>query len=367
MNVIISRDELQKRLADIQSVVDKKTTMPILGHFLLSAGEKPFVSATDLETAIKEPVILQEVKEGGELCIPARKLYEIVREVEGDIKIESEGVEWVKLKAGKSNFRLACMNPEDFPKWPGLSDKVDVEIEAGKLLNMIEKTLYSAGESDSRYTLNSLLFHIKPQEKTFTVIGTDGHRLSAINDTIEVETEEEIKVIVPRKSASELRKFLSSEEGRIRMEIATNHVAFNIGEIQFLVRLIEGTYPNYEQVIPVGNEKIIGILREEFIKSLRRVSVISRDHSNAVKIDVSPGALTFTASNPDIGEAKDEVRIDYEGDGVSLGFNARYLLDALNALTAEKVIFEVQEALSTTLLREEGNEKYKCVIMPMRI
>ncbi|GBE36346.1 DNA polymerase III subunit beta [bacterium BMS3Bbin07] len=367
MNVIISRDELQKRLADIQSVVDKKTTMPILGHFLLSAGEKPFVSATDLETAIKEPVILQEVKEGGELCIPARKLYEIVREVEGDIKIESEGVEWLKLKAGKSNFRLACMSPEDFPKWPGLADKVDVEIEAGKLLDMIEKTLYSAGESDSRYTLNSLLFHIKPREKTFTVVGTDGHRLSAINDTIEVEAEDEIKVIVPRKSASELRKFLPSQEGRIRMEIATNHVAFIIGEVQFLVRLIEGTYPNYEQVIPVGNEKILGIAREEFIKSLRRVSVISRDHSNAVKIDVSPGTLTITASNPDIGEAKDEVQIDYEGEGVSLGFNARYLLDALNALTAEKVIFEVQEPLSTTLLREEGNEKYKCVIMPMRI
>jgi len=367
MNVIISRNELQKRLADIQSVVDKKTTMPILGHFLLSAGENPFVSATDLETAIKEPVILQEVKEGGELCIPARKLYEIVREVEGDISMESEGTEWLKLRAGRSNFRLACMNPEDFPKWPALSDKVVIEIEATKLLEMIEKTLYSAGESDSRYTLNSLLFHIKPEEKTFTVVGTDGHRLSAIQDTIEVEAGEEIKVIVPRKSASELRKFLSSEEDRIRMEIATNHVAFSIGEVEFLVRLIEGTYPNYEQVIPVGNEKILGISRGEFIKSLRRVSVISRDHSNAVKIDVSPGRLTITASNPDIGEAKDEIGIDYDGVEITLGFNARYLLDALNALAAERVIFELQEPLSTTLLREEGNETYKCVIMPMRM
>ncbi|NOZ26081.1 MAG: DNA polymerase III subunit beta [Nitrospirae bacterium] len=367
MNVIISRDELQKRLADIQSVVDRKTTMPILGHFLLSAGENPFVSATDLETAIKEPVTLKELKEGGELCIPARKLYEIVREVEGDIVIESEGSEWLKLRAGRSSFRLACMNPEDFPKWPALSDKVVMELEASRLLDMIEKTLYSAGESDSRYTLNSLLFHIKPGEKTFTVVGTDGHRLSAIEETIEVEAGEELKVIVPRKSASELRKFLSAEEGGIRMEIATNHVAFGIGEVQFLVRLIEGTYPNYEQVIPSGNEKILGIAREEFIKSLRRVSVISRDQSNAVKIDVSPGRLTITASNPDIGEAQDEIGIDYDGVDISLGFNARYLLDALNALTAERVIFELQEPLSTTLLREEGNEKYKCVIMPMRM
>lgn len=367
MNVVISRDELQKRLADIQSVVDKKTTMPILGHFLLSAGESPSVSATDLETAIKEPVTLEEVREGGNLCIPARKLYEIVREVEGDIVMESEGTEWLRLKAGRSSFRLACMNPEDFPKWPALSDKVVMEIEASRLLGMIEKTLYSAGESDSRYTLNSLLFHIKPEEKTLTVVGTDGHRLSAVKDTIGVDAGEEMKVIVPRKSASELRKFLSQEEGGIRMDIAANHVAFHVGEVQFLVRLIEGTYPNYEQVIPKGNDKILGISREEFIKSLRRVSVISRDQSNAVKIDVSPGRLTITASNPDIGEAMDEIGIEYDGVEITLGFNARYLLDALNALSAERVIFELQEPLSTTLMREEGDENYQCVIMPMRM
>ncbi len=368
MNIIISREELQKRLADIQSVVDKKTTMPILGHFLLSAGESPFVSATDLETAIKEPLTLLEVREGGELCIPARKLYEIVREVDGDICMESEGTEWLNLSVGKSKFRLACMNPDDFPKWPGLADSVSLEMEGGKLLEMIDKTLYSAGEGDTRYTLNSLLFHIRPEEKTITVVGTDGHRLSALTDRIEVEAEGEIKVIVPRKSASELRKFLSPEaEGTVGMEFARNHVAFNIGDVQFLVRLIEGTYPNYEQVIPVGNEKRLVIDREGFIKSLRRVSVITRGYSNAVKLDVAAGLLTITASNPDIGEARDELPISYDGEGISLGFNARYLLDALNALTAEKVVFELQEPLSTTLLWEEGRENYKCVIMPMRI
>jgi DNA polymerase-3 subunit beta len=367
MNVKISKDELYRRLSDIQSVVDKKSTMPILGHFLLVTGEQNFIVATDLETAIKEPIFPSEVIEGGELCIPARKLYEIVKEVEGDISIESEGADWIRLKAGRSNFRLACMNPDDFPKWPSLDNMIAIDINAGKLLEMIEKTIYSAGESDTRYTLNSLLFHIKSEGSTLTVVGTDGRRLSAIEEKIDTGVDGDIKVIIPRKSASELRRFLGSEDEMVTMELASNHVSFKIADTQFLVRLIEGTYPNYEQVIPVGNEKRVGISREDFEKALRRVSVISRDRSNAVKIDVTPGVLTITASNPDIGEAKDEIPIDYDGESLSMGFNARYILDVLNAMEGERILFELQEPLTPTLLREEGKDNFKCVVMPMRI
>ncbi len=366
MNIVISRDELLKRLSDIQSIVDKKTTMPILGHFLMSTGESSFISATDLETAIKEPINPAEVKEGGDLCIPARKLFEIVKEVEGDVSMESEGQEWLRIGAGRSSFRLACMNPDDFPKWPKLADSISIRMGSEKLLEMIELTLYAAGESDTRYTLNSLLFHIRPDVKRFTVVGTDGHRLAAIDDTVELATDREMKVIIPRKSASELRRFLSSEAVTVRMQIAPNHASFVIGDVEFLVRLIEGTYPDYEQVIPEGNEKRVVITREEFIKSLRRVSVISRERSNAVKMDLSPGLLKISASNPDIGDASDEIAVDYQGEAISLGFNARYLLDALNALTEEKVVFELQEPLTPTLLRD-GRQDYRCVIMPMRI
>jgi DNA polymerase-3 subunit beta len=367
MNIRISKNELQGKLADIQNIVEKKTTMPILGHLLLSVGDTNAVSATDLETAIKEPINIEEIKDGGEICIPARKLYEIVREVDGDVNIKSEGVEWLTISAGRSNFRIACMNPDDFPKWPALNDKVDITIDAAKLLAMIERTLFSAGESDTRYTLNSLLFHMTPEDKTFIVVGTDGHRLSLMRETIDASIEREIKVIIPRKSASELRKFLSALDGSITMEIAANHVIFSIGEVDFLVRLIEGTYPSYEQVIPDNNEKKLGIVREDFIKALRRVSVMSRDRSSAIKLDVQPEVLTISASNPDLGEAKDEISIDYDGEGVSLGFNARYLLDALNAMSEERIIFEMQEPLSPTLLLEGAKEDFKCVIMPMRI
>jgi len=368
MHIRVSKEELQKKLGSIQSIVEKKTTMPVLGHFLLSIREKDnSISATDLETAIKEPVEVLEILEEGELCMPARKLFEIVREIEVYITIESEGHEWVKVRSGRSNFRIACMNPEEFPKWPALKDRTVISLESRKLLNMIEKTIFSSGESDTRYTLNSLLFHIKPELKRFTVVGTDGHRLASMDETIEVALDEEIKVIIPRKSASELRKFLAQVDGEVVMEITEKHVSFHIGEVTFLVRLIEGTYPEYEQVLPANNEKKLEILREGFTKVLRRVSVISRDRNSPVKIDVSPGLMTVTSSNPDIGEAMDEVEIGYDGDAVSLGFNARYLLDALNAMEKEKVFFELQEPLSPTLLTEEGNDRYRCVVMPMRI
>lgn len=367
MNVRVSKDELQRRLADIQSVVEKKTTMPILSHFLMSVGGNSYIVATDLETAIKEPVSIMSVKEGGDLCIPARKLYEIVREMDGDIDLASEETNWLKILSGRSSFRIACMNPEDFPKWPKLSSKVSIGVDARVLLEMIEKTLFSAGESDTRYTLNSLLFHVKPEEKTLTVVGSDGHRLATLKEAIDTSVEQEIKVIIPRKSAAELKRFLSPVEGTVNMDIATNHISFSLGEIDFLVRLIEGTYPSYEHVIPTNNEKKVGIRRDEFIKVLRRVSVISRDRSSAVRLDITPDVLTISASNPDIGEAKDELAIDYDAESISLGYNARYLLDALNAMTGEKVIFEIQEPLSPTLLREEDSDRYRCVIMPMRI
>lgn len=383
MHIRVNKEEMQSRLSDIQSIVDKKSTMPILGNFLLTVDEQSIITATDLETAIKEPIMVDEVKEGGQLCIPAKKFYEIVREIEGEIELEAEGTEWLKIKTGKSLFRIACINPDDFPRWPQITEKKTLQFKASKLQEMIEKTLYAAGESDTRYTLNSLLFHIKPEERSFAVVGTDGHRLSLISENIDMQDEEEIKVIVPRKSASELRRFLTKAlRGRtdedqeeasepvdvlITMDITKNHIVFKTEDVEFLVRLIEGNYPSYEQVIPTANEKKAVIDREFFIKALRRVSVISKDRSNAIKLDLNTDTLTLTASNPDLGDAKDEIELQYSGEPISLGFNAKYLIDALNAMTTDKVVFELQEILSPTLLKEQDNENYLCVVMPMRI
>ncbi|UCG78365.1 MAG: DNA polymerase III subunit beta [Nitrospirota bacterium] len=368
MKITVSKEKLQAKLSNIQSIVEKKTTMQILSHFLINvSGEGVDISATDLETAIKEPLEVDKVDAEGSLCIPARKLFEIVREVDGEISLSSDDGEWLKVKAGASNFRLACLDAEEFPKWPHMEGGEKIVLKAGDILHMIEKTLYSAGESDTRYTLNGILFNIVPDKGSFIVVGTDGHRLAAIFNKIELPFKDEIKVIVPRKAASELRRFLGDPDAEIAVHIGKNHIQFDIGDIKFLTRLIEGTYPNYEQVIPEGNEKKLIIDKNMFIKALRRTSVMSREKSNAVKFDITENLITVTASNPDLGEAKDEIDVEYSGEELSLGFNARYLIDALSAIGSDRVTFELKDSLSPTLLKEETSEDYLCVVMPMRI
>lgn len=366
MKLSIPRDEIQEKLSNIQNIVEKRNTMPILSHFLLEAGKKvTSIVATDLQIAIKEP-LAATVQSEGKLCVPARKLFEIVREAEGDITIESEDETWIKVSFGKSRFRLACLPSGEFPAWPGVESAEEVRFGIEALSEMIEKTIYAAGETDTRYTLNGLLFHIRPGDQNITVVGTDGHRLALLEKGLESKVKDEKKVIVPRKAAAELRRFFGGSES-VSAIIGKNHLLFKIGDVQFLVRLIEGTYPNYEQVVPPSNEKKVLVNREDFLRTLRRVSIMSRERSNAVRVDIAGGSLAVSSSNPDIGEARDEIGVEYEGEDISAGFNARYLMDALDAMTSEKVIFALQDPLSPTLLKEEGKEDYKCVVMPMRI
>jgi DNA polymerase-3 subunit beta len=374
MKLSVSKDEMQEKLANIQNIVEKKNTMPILSHFLLTAGKKgSYIIATDIETALREPLDVSVEREGS-ICIPARKLFEIVREVEGDVSFETVDEQWLKVKSGASNFRLACLPDTDFPVWPaelGGGDVEELTVDAPMLLEMIEKTIYSAGESDTRYTLNGLLFHVSPENKSITVVGTDGHRLAIIIKQTDSVSKEEKRIIVPRKAVSELRRFLPSdggaEGGKVKITIGEKHLLFSVGKIQFLTRLIEGSYPSYENVIPKTNEKKIALEKNLFVKVLRRVSIMSKERASAVRFDFEEGKLTVSSSSPDLGEAKEEVVVDYKGDKVSLGFNARYVLDVLGAISSERVVLEFQDPLSPVLVKEEGNEEYKCVIMPMRI
>lgn len=372
MKLSVSRDEMQEKLANIQNIVEKRNTMPILSHFFLNAGKKgSYIIATDIETALKEPLDVSVEKEGT-LCIPARKLFEIVREMEGDLSFETIDEQWLRVRGGSSDFKLACLPPADFPAWPVMGDAEEVSIDSTVLLEMIEKTLYSAGESDTRYTLNGLLFHVKPQDKLLTIVGTDGHRLALIMRQMDSEVGGEKRIIVPRKAVSELRRFLSisdrdEETKKVKISIGEKHTLFSAGNVQFLTRLIEGSYPNYENVIPQANEKKMSIKRDTFIKVLRRVSVMSRERASAVRFDIEGDKLVVLSSSPDLGEAKEEVAVDYKGDKISLGFNARYMIDVLGAMMSENVILELQDPLSPALVKEEGNENYKCVIMPMRI
>ena len=366
MKVTVSKDELQEKLSNIQNIVEKRNTMPILSHFLLEAGKNgSFITATDLETALREPLALKVEKEG-KICIPARKMFEIVREVDRDLSLESIDDQWLRIKTGASNFRLACLSSKEFPAWPGMEDMEEISLEAKTMAGLIEKTVFAAGDSDTRYTLNGLLFHITTDNR-LSMVGTDGHRLAAMAKSIEGKLSEEKKMIVPKKAAVELRKILEKREGSVRMILSKNHVLFSIGDIQFLTRLIEGTYPNYEQVIPAANDKRIVIERASFARALRRVSIMAKDKTNAVKMDLGGNKLTVTTSNPDMGEATDEIDIEYAGEKTALGLNARYLLDIIEVMSSDRVIMEFQGALNPVLIKDEQDVDYRCVIMPMRI
>ncbi|MBI4683358.1 MAG: DNA polymerase III subunit beta [Nitrospirae bacterium] len=367
MKLKIQKEAIQNALQSIQGIVDKKTTMPILSNFLLKVGQTASLMATDLDIALKGP-LKAEILEQGALCIPARKLFEIAREVEGELLLESQDNNWVKVTSGKSTFKLMGLPEEDFPSLPEVSKSEKIIIKAETLKDMIEKTIYATGESDTRYTLNGLLFHFIPKKKDieFKVVGTDGHRLSVIAVNLEGKISEEKKMILPKKAAIELKKLIEGISENVTIYIDKNHIFFSTDDITLTSRLIEGTYPNYEQVIPKNHEKKVVIDKMTFLKALRRTSIMSRERTNAVRFDLEAGKVTLISMNPDVGEAREEIAAQYKGDQMSMGYNARYVLDILQAMEGETVSMELQEPLSPTLLLSPENEGYICVVMPMR-
>ncbi len=368
MKLKIKKEEIQSALQSIQGIVDKKTTMPILSHFLLKVDKTASILATDLDIALKGPVDA-EISEKGSLCIPARKLFEIAREVEGDILLESQENNWLKVTSGKSTFKLMGLSEEEYPALPEINKTEELTIDADILRSMIEKTIYATGDSDTRYTLNGLLMHFIPKKKkvVLKVVGTDGHRLSIVSKDIKGELPEEKKLILPKKAAMELKRLLEGSSDSISMYLDKNHIYFVIGSIELTSRLIEGTYPNYEQVIPQDNDKKATLERIVFLKALKRISIMSRERTNAVRFDLENGKVTLSSINPDVGEAREEIAGQYKGEEISIGYNARYLIDILQATEGESISIELQEPLSPTLLIDTADKDYKCVIMPMRV
>lgn len=368
MKLKVKREEIQKALQNIQGIVEKKTTMPILSHFLLKAAKEASIVATDLDIAFTGP-LKTEILAKGSLCIPARKLFEIAKEVEDDLLLEAQENNWLKVTSGKSTFKLMGLPEEEYPKLPEIDSSEELKIDARSLESMIEKTVYATGDSDARYTLNGLLMHFVPKKKNIElrIVGTDGHRLAFIARDVEGKLSEEKKLILPKKAAIELRRLLEESEGDITVGLNKNHVFFVIDDIVLTSRLIEGTYPDYEQVIPQDNEKKAVLDKVAFSRALRRTSIMSRERTNAVRFDLEQGKLTLISINPDIGEAREEIAAQYKGESISIGFNVRYLLDAIQVMGGDSVGFELQDPLSPTLLCDIKEKNHKCVVMPMRV
>jgi DNA polymerase-3 subunit beta len=277
---------------------------------------------------------------------------------------------WVKIASGRSHFKLVGLPRDEYPAMPDVAEEGMITIAGDALRDMIRKTLYAAGENDARYVLNGLFMHLTPGKGGINIrmVGTDGHRLSMIDRHVEAKHKEE-SVIVPKKAMMELRRLLEegeSQEG-FQIGLSKNHALFRRDDLVLVSKLIDGNYPNYLQVLPTQNTKKITLSKDLLTHAVKRVSILSKEKTNAVKLQLEKNTLLLSTNNPEIGEANEELEIAYAGDSLAIGFNSRYLMDVLMAMDGANITLELNDSLSPCLIKEEGNDAYKCVVMPMRV
>ena len=376
MKVRIGREELLTGLQRVQGVVEKRNTMPILSNILLEAKhDGAEIVATDLEIGMRG-LYKATVLEAGGVTISARKLYEIIKELpSGEIELTSGDNNWTTIQSGKSQFKVVGLPSGDYPALPSIEREGLTPLAGAGLLELIRKTLFAAGDNDARYILNGLLVSLTTTEKKTTLlrlVGTDGHRLAVAEREVGTPNAkrrgQDSKAIIPKKAAQEMRRLL--EEGGDEEPLigfTKNLMIFRKSGLLLTSRLMEGNYPNYQQVVPKESGKRIAVNRGLLESALRRVSVLSKDKANAVKVSFAPGGMTLFSSNPDYGEATEELVARYEGEALHTGFNARYLLDALSVMDGESVSLQMDTALSPCLIQEAESPGFKCVVMPIKI
>jgi len=375
MNFEIDKREFLKGLSLMQSVAGRRTTLPILSHILIE-GEKDslYLTGTDLETGIREE-LMATIHQGGKASVSAKKLYEIVRELsEESIHINKRENHWINLHCGKSMFNLAGLDAEEFPSLPSFEDAAFSRVSTQLLKEMIEKTVFAASNEESRYHLNGvLLLQNKEGERTITrMVATDGHRLSLIDRESRTIQGIEKGIIIPKKGVLEIKKIIADRDGEEEMEVYFNqtHGFFKIGKSVMVIRLIDGEFPEYEQVIPKGNDKRVVLQKQKMYGSLRRVSTMASERVEGIKLSIKKNSIELSSYHQDYGDAKEEVEVAYEGPPLEIGFNARYVMEALNVMDMEEVIMELKDEGSPGILKplsttEPTNQL--CIIMPMRI
>jgi DNA polymerase-3 subunit beta len=377
MELKIATSELSKALGRSQGIVEKKSTMPILSHVLLEAKKDALVvSATDLDLAVSsEHTEGVEVMKEGALAVSARHLYDIVRAMpEQQVTLKKGHNNYLEVKSGPSEFRIVGLPSEDFPALPRFEKVPFGDIDAKLLLDMIERTFFAVSTDETRYNLNGVFF--EPSADALRLVATDGHRLSLVERQVGNTFGLKRGVILPKKGLQELRKLLaeaaeSTAEGgsETKLGFVENSAIVRRPGVTLSMRLIEGLFPDYRQVIPKAGDRSVKLGRDRFQETLRRVSLLSTDKAHAVKLEITKGVLKVTSQNPDLGEAKEEVPVEYAGEVLKIGFNARYILDVLSVVQSQDVAFELADDLSPGVLRGAGDadQGFTAVVMPMRI
>jgi len=367
MHVRVNRDGLMAVLGRVGGVVEKRQTLPILGNILLTAGEGCLeVAGTDLEVEIRTKMEA-EVDDKGEMTVPARKIVEIIRALPEGIEVSfTVEKERVSVVAGRSRFALSTLPASDFPMMEVKEELVGFEVEQGNLRRLLDKTCFAMAQQDVRYYLNGLLLEVMPNR--LVLVATDGHRLAKVEEEVGLEVEEEVQVIVPRKTVMELRKLLEAEKNeKAKIAITGRNLRAVLGKTVLTSKLVDGRYPDYRRVIPQNLERVAYADRELFRHALLRTAILSNEKYRGVELRWGKGLLRLQAHNPEQEEAEEELEIQYAEDEVVMGFNAGYLVDVLNVLEEALVEVYFTDSYTSAVLGDKGKEKETYVVMPLRL
>ncbi|HEY5544283.1 MAG TPA: DNA polymerase III subunit beta [Candidatus Binatia bacterium] len=368
MEIKAKRESLLATLYWTQSIVERRNTMPILANVLFEAAKGSIrVTATDLEVGVRGEVEGDVAKEGS-VTINAKKIYEIIREVPNEqVQLKRLDNDWVEIRSGKSVFKIVGIEAKEFPQFPKIDGKTLSSTPASALREMIERTLFSVSTDETRYSLNGVFIE-QGQGGNVRMVATDGHRL-AFEERAIGSFGLTKGVILPRKGLAELKKLLESgADDAVSMGFKENMGLVIKDKIELFMRLIDGDFPDYTKVIPKGNPNIVKLEHDELLQALRRVSILSSERYKGVRMEFSDGKVAISANNPDLGEAVEEIEAEYTGKALSIGFNARYLIDVLGVLGGDgEIDIELKDELSPSVIRKAGVDSYLYVLMPMRL
>ena len=372
MRVTLERSNLLKSLNHVHRVVERRNTIPILSNVLISAdGASIELKATDLDLEVTEATAAN-VEQGGATTVPAHPLYDIVRKLpdgaEVMLKTDENGASMTVI-SGRSSFKLQCLPQSDFPELSAGSFSHIFRLDSSALRALIERTQFAISTEETRYYLNGIYFHTIESDGKLMLraVATDGHRLARAEMEAPAGSEGMPGVIIPRKTVSEIQKLVDDPDVAVTTELSDTKIRFTIGSVILTSKLIDGTFPDYQRVIPTGNDKKLVIDRQTFAQAVDRVSTISSERGRAVKLAIGDGQVTLTVNNPDSGSATEELAADYDADPIEIGFNARYLLDIAGQLNGSEARFMLADSGSPTLIHDTADENALYVLMPMRV
>lgn len=368
MKFVISREALLKPLNLAAGVVERRQTLPILANVLLVlSGRRLSITGTDLEVELVGHVELEQAPaSGGEITVPARKLVDICKSLPDASQIEfTLEDQRLIIRSGRSRFTLSTLPASDFPAVESTPGSVELQLKQSDLKRLIDRTGFAMAQQDVRYYLNGMLWEVRSGK--LRVVATDGHRLAMCTLNSDIQVGDPLQIILPRKGVIELTRLLVDEGGQVTVVIGNNHFRANTGAFQFTSKLVDGKFPDYERVLPRSTTKVVLGDRDELRQAFSRASILSNEKYRGVRLSLSSGSLRILANNPEQEEAEEEVPVEYQGEGLEIGFNVSYLLDVLGVLGERTVKLSLSDANSSVLIEEAEAGDSLYVVMPMRL